>query len=156
VVLINKFTDYKYQDKVTNSVNKDDFVVVLGDIDDKNNLVARRVVKMAQPNQDLTKYILGQVKSASLSGILITQVNGQDLAVSVSKNTDYQLGQKAASLKNISEGDKIIAIGPIKPETGNLDANFVYIYPNPNTPSPSPSNTASPSVTPKSSQKKSP
>lgn len=148
-VLINKFTDYQYQGKVTKSISQDDFVVALGDIDDKGNLDAKRVVKMTQPPQDLTKYILGTVKDASASAILVTSKDGKDQGVDISKKTSYQLGEKAASLKNISQGDKVIVVGPIIPETGNVDSRFIYIFPDPNTPSP----TASASATTKASKK---
>ena len=144
IVLIDKFTNYQYQGKVSTSVSKDDFVVALGDIDDKNNLVARAIVKMPEPPQDLTKYILGKVETASASGILMTQENGRNLGVTVSRNTDYQMSGKTASSKSVAEGDKIIAVGPIVPESGELSAGFIYIYPNP-----FPSQTASASAKPK-------
>ncbi len=126
-VLINKFTTYDYTGKVTKSINTDDFVVALGDLDDKSNLVAKRVVKEPKPNQTPIIYFWGKVTEASSSGMI---VQGKDKTqnVSLNKDTIYQAGDKNASSKSLEKDEMVVAVGSIDAKSQDLIAQFVYIF----------------------------
>lgn len=140
-VIINKFTDYGYTGKVTRSINTDDFVVALGDLDDKSNLVAKRVVKEPLPDSTPIIYFWGKVTEASSSGMLV-QGKDKNLNVSLNKDTSYQLGDKNSTSKSLEKDENVVAVGAIDAKTQYLIAQFIYIFPQTATPSPSASASA--------------
>lgn len=126
IVLINQYTDYQIKTK-NQKISQDDFIIALGDLDDKGNLVARRVIKTIAPDTDLTQYVWGRIGSVSSSSITLTTKDSKAINVLVSHDTTYQLGKNEGSITDVTQNKFLIAVG--EPKGDNLTARFIYLIP---------------------------
>lgn len=123
--LIDKFTDYEYGN-LKESINKDDFVVALGDIDDKGNLLARRVVKQIPPVENAAQYVFGTIETASQSAVLIKEKDSSEGNFLINSDTNFKSDSGDFSVRSLTKDQTIILVAnPGK--SGTLIARFIYL-----------------------------
>ncbi len=107
-----------------------DFISALGDLDDKNNLVAKKIIKSEAPKWvEKIQFEWGQIVSKSDPYINLKNKDGHDLKILTSSNTDYFLGSEEASLLDAKEGKFLIVRA--KPGENIWPADFIYFLPRP-------------------------
>lgn len=128
-----------------------DYLIALGEIDDKNNLVARKVLVTVRPQELEQKIIWGEIalvqkdilnfkpKESTLSGLL------------VDKNTNIASTSKDLSLTDIKEGTIVVAVGTQRQD--KLQTRFITVIANKTIKLPK-SAVASSSATPSAVKKK--
>jgi hypothetical protein len=155
IITVNQDTLFSGKTKTTlKSLNNDDYVVGLGDIDDTGVLTARKVIKLGSPTQTAVQTVWGQVVGISDTEVTITTKEGKTITVSFGKNTDFKYGEEESSVNDVRMNKGIIAVGS-SPKSGYINARLVYIQPysssyTPKAITPSPvkaTPTASPSAT---------
>ncbi len=117
LVITSNFTDYNYGGLQT-SINKDNFVVALGDLDDKGNLVAKKIVKRTPPNLPPAQYLWGKVLSASSSGMMVALKDNSQKALSINSDTNFKSSPKE---------NQIIITVAVPGKTGTLLARTIYL-----------------------------
>lgn len=145
VVLVNSFTDYSTSSKkLSQTVGNGDFIIALGDVDDKGNLAAKKVIKSTPPDDPTFQSASGKV--VSIDGLTIT-VDGKDKPekITTSWNTNFYSGSDEIALSNIKTDRFVVAIG--EKTDDDIKARFVYLMPEEQIPTPKPS--ASSSASPK-------
>ena len=128
-ILINEYTEYLDKGKKFkfSNLEEKDYVVALGDMDDKNNLVAKKIEY--QSSAPLIKHISwGQVQSVSGNIINLKLKDDQKLTVYISSNTSYYLGPKESSLSQVGKNTFVVITGNLR-EDKSLRASFVYTIP---------------------------
>ncbi|MBI4040064.1 hypothetical protein HY389_01780 [Candidatus Daviesbacteria bacterium] len=129
IVNINDFTDFYSGDQKTNlkTLNTDDYVAALGDVDETGVLTARRVVKLKQPSSFDRVVLWGYVTQITDSTITLKPVNNQLQTFAVDKTTSYQMGKNNTDFTAIRQNKAVIVVG-FKSDKINK-ARFIYILP---------------------------
>lgn len=148
-VLTNQYTDYQYQGKLTKKISQDDYIIALGDINDKGEVVARRIVKTTPPKNTPLVIFWGKVTDASASGFNARTTDNNLKGVNLDKKTNILLGNQPGKVENLESQRAVIVSG--FEQSGIVQARFVYIFPNlkPKPKIASPSGLASKSASPK-------
>ncbi len=132
MILVNEYTDYQDQTKTKKTplslklLAKDDYIVALGDIDDKNNLTAKKIIKMEKP-KNTNKVIWGQIQSANNPIITIKGVNSQKINITTTDNTTFSLGNNEASFIDAKINKFLVVSGPSTDD--KITANYIYLIP---------------------------
>lgn len=132
-VLVNEYTDYRIKAKGVSSLKdlaKDDLIAALGDIDDKNNLNAKRIVKLSKiplATESGKVIYFGEVMSKNEPFINIKLKDGSKTIQSLSK-TVIRRGSEEAVFGDIKNNKPIAVVGNMR---GNrqIEAKFIYIVP---------------------------
>lgn len=133
-VLTNEYTDFKSKFKIQSSklkikdFSKDDYIIASGDIDDKNILNAKQVVKTQPLASDSAKAIWGQIQSLSNSNIIIKDKDDQKRVIRTSAPTVFLLGSEEASVLDAKIDKFLVAKGKIL-QDNSIQARFVYFIP---------------------------
>lgn len=150
----DEYTEYiSAGKKITlKDIKADDYIAALGDIDDKNTLKAKRIVKLTKPKESTSKLIWGQIETATNPNITLKTQDSKNIQVTTSSNTIFFLGIAESSFLDAKSGKFLIARGELSGNT--LKATYVYYIPamgyiKPEKKVASQSATASPSATPK-------
>lgn len=150
-VSINEFTEY-FDDKdrkiTIKNISVENAVAALGDINDKEVLTAKRIIKLASAAAEEKQVVGGTVTTVDPQSLSLKGADGQTTTVPLSAQTTYQFGDQEALRSDIKLGKQVIAV------LVNEKTRFVYIVPTADS-SPAPK-VASPSATPKTSAKPSP
>ncbi len=123
----NEFTEYAtVKGKATaKDMRTDDYIVALGDIDDKGNLAAKRVIKIAEPKQDKQTF-WGQVKKITGNN-LILKAKKEDISVVLDPEVAFFYGNQEASSSAMGINSQVIVTGY---QTGKvINSSYVYIIP---------------------------
>lgn len=129
-MLINQYTNYFTESKKPiKGVKTGDFIVALGDVDDKNNLVAKKIIKTSKPDFSPPSYLMCKVMSINSSSFNCLGKNNQTQLVATSSNTLYQAGLREASASALESNRFIIATGELDNKKVFL-ARFIYLTPN--------------------------
>lgn len=117
-------------------IDNEDFIVGLGDLDDKNRLAAKKIIKLAFLPKDRAKFVWGQVKSVNNTTITLEGKDKQKILVTViAQNSSYTSGNdEEASFSDIKVNKHIIAKGKFNDAKGEnapkvLQSDFIYIIP---------------------------
>lgn len=136
------------QGKVTfKNLAVDDFVIVLGDVDDKEVLLAKRIIKTQALKIDEKKIMFGKIASVNKTTVTVLNKEDQQINFNYDTKTKIKLSGKDGTSKDIKVGQNIIAV-LLTLKDGSLKARFVYLIPDPSLITPTLSPNASP--TPKS------
>lgn len=132
LVSLNEYTEYTSNVKSKTKFNAktlavEDYVAVLGDVDDNEVLTAKKVIKLAPPQKKEKQLILGQVISLSDQNLNLQTKDGQRLLITVDKKTNYQAGKLKGKLNDVQLNQQIIVVG--EGSTNTLQARFIYILP---------------------------
>lgn len=128
---------------------KGNFVVAMGDIDDKGVLNAKKVKKLNWEAQKLKQTIWGQVISTSGVAMDLRSKDEKTFSILFDENTVWNFGGKDGSSKDMEVGKSLAVIASYDGE--KLLAKYVYLIPE--TGYFKKQKTASPSATAKSSVK---
>ncbi len=128
-IRINEYTTYKVKTKGESSI-KDlkvgDYVAALGDVDDNNQLNAKRIDKLAANKEYKKKLVWGTVKSVLNDTVTVATMSGQLTTINTANYTDYQLNDTEATLSDIQANRQIISV--VTPSTNEkLMANHILI-----------------------------
>ncbi|MBI3486330.1 hypothetical protein HY025_05335 [Candidatus Daviesbacteria bacterium] len=138
VILVNDYTVYEIQTSINShkksskttlaDFTKDDYIVGLGDVDDKNNLVAKKIIKLDQPSEDSKKMLWGQVQSVTSSTINLKDKDNQTQTLVVSSSADIFGGSDEANLSDIKPSKFLVGVGILN-SNKILKADYIYIIP---------------------------
>lgn len=98
------------------TLETEDYIAALGDIDDTGVLTAKKIILLPTPKLSTKTYMWGKVVSKDLKLATLLDRNQKNIAVSFSLDTDFKVG------------DFIIAIGT-KNKNDIFEAEFVYVIP---------------------------
>lgn len=161
-VILNEYTIYQSKGKTATGSLKDfnveDYIVAIGDVDDQNKLIAKKVIKTVRKTSN-KKIFWGQVQSLTSGQINLKGVDGNLTVVPTSK-TLYYLGNEEASIVDAKKDKFLVAVGTTPSSKESMAASMIYYIPStgyfkPEKKVASPSGTTSPSATPKSTKKSS-
>lgn len=134
VILINEYTEYfnKLTGKKKASLDiKDlrvnDFVVALGDVDEKNELKAKLLIKTQALATDSSKLVWGVIESASGGQITVKTRENKQQIIQTSGSTNFVLGNEESSILDAKKGKVLAAKGKMNGD--RLTARFVYFIP---------------------------
>lgn len=151
-VITNEYTDFSSQTK-TQKISSGDFIVALGDLNDANELVAKKVIKIPAPKEASVSAYFGKVILKGPTGITVTDKDSKKLNININSDTSYQIGKDTADFSDVSISKTIISVGS-KDDNGEISARFIYILLNKTqttsaSPSASPAKTSSGSASKK-------
>lgn len=131
----------------------DDRVAALGDVDDKNNLVAQRLVYLDNFASNSAQLVYGQIQKSTGNTITIQTKDGQTKNLTTNSQTNFFLGNNEASILDAKVEQNLLTRATLQKD-GSLKARFIYFIPSmgftkPIEKSPTPPKSASPSATPK-------
>ena len=136
---IKDYTDYLGGGKLTfKNLAVGDFVVVLGDVDDKETLLAKRIIKTQALKVNDRQVVFGQIISADKKTLAIKDKKDQQITFSFDSKTKIKISGKNGTSKDLKAGQKITAV-LIKGLGGIFKARFIYLFPDPATITPTPS-----------------
>ncbi len=148
-ILLNAYTVYQsdakkviknpklsdiFKEELKGASSSTTLVAALGDVDDKNILTAKKVIKFNSfKGFPMISFTWGQVKSNNASSITIVNKDGKDVKILVSQNIDTSQIQ----------ANKYVVVSGELDEDQDFNADFIYIIEGsmlkPNTKSASPS-----------------
>ncbi len=142
----NEYTDFPKTKIVIG-----DYLIALGEIDDKNSLVARKVLVSLPPPELETKIIWGQILSVQKDLLKFKAKEATLSALLLDKNTLITSPTKDLTLSDIKEGTIVVAIGTQKADL--LQTRFIDVIANKTLKLPKGA-TATQSATPAATKKK--
>ena len=157
IIKVDEFTEVlgaKNKQIELDTLEADDNVAALGDFDDKNNLVAQKLIFLENYASNSARLVWGKIQKTSGQTITITTKSGDTENITVNTNTNYFLGNEEASILD-AKVEKQMAARVIQQKNGTLLARFIYFIPSmgftkPDKDAPTPSTKpASPSASPK-------
>lgn len=124
-ITTDQYTDFEYGKGLKHSIGKGDYVVGLGDVDDKGNLVAKKVIKQDPPDNLVVSW--GRVKSSSSSAIIVEDQNRRDFAIRPNISTSFQFGNDQGSIKDVEVNRSVIFSG-FENKDKSIQARFIYVF----------------------------
>ena len=123
---LNEFTEILSKGKKIKNVALGDYVAALGDIDEVDNLIAKKIIKLT-PSSPAPKTIFGKVLNIDSKNIIIQNKEKQNVNLLVNADTTYKSASaKEVGIKDITPGREIIIVAtPAKSEV--LQTRFIYI-----------------------------
>lgn len=137
VIKYNEYTNYhpinakkgsKLRPPKPEDFSAGDFVVALGDLDDKSVLAAKKIVDSKETQRQESAFVWGQIESVKLPVIVIKQKDGSLQTITTGAKTAYFLGIEEASFADAKLG-KSLAGRVIKDKSGQMTAGFIYFIP---------------------------
>lgn len=114
------------------TLEENDKVAALGDMDDKNNLVARKVIFMESASWRIATQsavaVWGQIAKTTGSAITLKDNSGQNQTIITNNQTIFLLGNNEAAIQDAKPEKFMVARG-IRLKDGSLRARFVYLIP---------------------------
>lgn len=109
-----------------------DNIAALGDVDDKNNLVAQRLVFLEPTSWRIAsssaQLVWGQIQKSSGSVITVKTREGETENVSTNSQTAFFLGNNEASTID-AKVEKHLVVRGTRLKDGSLRAKFIYFIP---------------------------
>lgn len=105
-----------------------EFLIALGDLDDKNVLVAKKIIESKEVQGQDSGFVWGQIESVKQPVIVIKKKDGGFQPVSTGVKTVYFLGTEEATIADAKLG-KTLAGRVLKDKNGQLTAGFIYFIP---------------------------
>lgn len=140
VVLVNDYT--VFQNDVTpvkkgakpksltlDDLQKDDFVVALGDVDDKNELNAKKIIKIKKFAPVQKEVVWGQIQDLLGNTMTVKTKDNQKKTIVSSGQTTFYLGNEESSLKDAKAGKFLVASGAKGKDGETIVANHIYLIP---------------------------
>ena len=131
----------------------DDRIAALGDVDDKNNLIAQRLVYLDNFASNSAQLIYGQIQKSAANTITIQARDGQTKNLTTNAQTNFFLGNNEASILDAKVEQSLLTRATLQKD-GSLKARFIYFIPStgfnkPIEKSTTPTKSALPSASPK-------
>lgn len=154
-----KIVKYDEFTKILGSKNKeiqidtlevDDRIAALGDVDDKNNLVAQRLVYLESFASNSAQLVWGQIQKSSGNIITVKTQSGGTKNLITNAQTNFFLGNEESSILDAKVEKFLVARATLQKD-GSLKPRFIYFIPSMGFTKPiekSSTKSASPSATP--------
>jgi hypothetical protein len=114
IVRVNEYTSYSSNVSQTltslSQISVNDFMVALGDVDDKNTLVAKKVLRDKPTLTTQNPPLFATIKSTTDSAITITTQDKKQLDLTISASILFKLTSKKALITDLLIGKAIIYI----------------------------------------------
>lgn len=104
-----------------------DYIASLGDVDDKESLIAKRIVKVKKPSV-LPATFWGQINSVSNSTITIQSRDGNKISISTTPQTLFSLGREEASINDVKV-NKFLSGVSTQIKDNKTEAKYIYLIP---------------------------
>lgn len=109
-----------------------DNIAALGDFDDRNNLVAQRLVFLESDSwrtaSNSAQMVWGQIQKSQGSSITLKTKSGEVENISINSQTQFFLGSEEASI-NDAKVEKNLIARTTRQKDGSLRARFIYFIP---------------------------
>lgn len=129
IINLNPDTQYSGKSKTTlKTLNNDDYIASLGDIDDTGILTARKIIKLSSLTNKNLQTIWGLVVGISDNEVTITNKVGKTVTIQFDKKTDFKFGDKRSSISDVKMNKGVVAVGT-SPKNGFITARLIYIQP---------------------------
>lgn len=130
IVKVNEYTLYQEESNSKAKVDltdleTDDFLASLGDVDDKNILNAKKIVRLRNSAAETKATVWGMVQNVNVNKISILRAGGKEFTVTLSSQTNIMLGSEEATIQDISQNKIIVVYG--KTSSNALNADYIYI-----------------------------
>jgi len=152
-VRYDEFTEargLKNKEIKVDTLERGDKIAALGDVDDKNTLIAQRLVFLERFASGSAELVWGQIQKTQGSTITLKTKSGQTENVVTTSQTNFFLGTNEASI-NDAKVEKHLLIRATRQKNNTLVARFIYFIPSMGFLKPDTSNslikTSSPSAT---------
>lgn len=128
-LILNEYTEFQTAKKKPNLA---DFeikmpIVAIGDIDDKGNLVARKVIKLKDEELNSKIALRGIIETINGNKIVIKLNSAEKITLNISAKTLINLGGSESNSSEIKISKTVIASGILKDNI--LKTSFIYIIP---------------------------
>jgi hypothetical protein len=134
------------------TLEADDNIAALGDIDDKNNLVAQKLIFLENFASNSAQLVWGQVQKSQGSTIIVKTKDGQTKNLITNAQTQFFLDNNEASIAD-AKVEQFLLARATPQKDGSLKARFIYFIPSMGFTKPieksSTPKTSSPSASPK-------
>lgn len=110
------------------TLEENDNIAALGDVDDKNNLVAQRLVYLENFASNSAQLVWGQIEKTAGSSITLKDRSGEKRAIATTAQTVFYLGNNEASIQDAKPEKFMVARGT-RLKDGSLRARFIYFIP---------------------------
>lgn len=110
------------------SLEESDTVAALGDMDDKNNLVAQRIIYLNNFASASAQLVWGQIQKTSGSTVIIKNQAGETENIITNNQTEFFLGNEEASLED-AKPEKHLVARTTRNKDGSLRSSFIYFIP---------------------------
>ena len=129
-VIVNEYTTFesKARKPSLDDLDKNDYIAALGDMDDKNNLVAKKIVWLTKPSENTKSFFWGQVQAINGVTLIIKNRDDQKINIFTNSNTSFGVGDDEASFSDIKVSKFLSGVGTGDIKNG-LQANFIYLIP---------------------------
>lgn len=122
-IITNEYTDLPKKEILLG-----DYLIALGEIDDKNNLVARKVIVPTTPQEPDRRVVWGQIISVEKEVLKIRPKESTLSALLLDSDTIITSASKDLTLTDIKEGTIVVAVGTQK--AGSLQTRFINVLAN--------------------------
>ncbi len=145
-IIINEYTVFEtFSDEpALSDIEIEDYIVALGDLDDKGNLVAKKIIEIEKPQEQSKSFYTGEILDIVSSTITLKTKSGEKNII-VSGVTIYGVGTDEAVFEDLNIGKRIVAVG-VPNEEEIMRADYIYLMPSGKA-IPLPTKEASPSAT---------
>lgn len=110
------------------TLEPDDKIVALGDMDDKNNLVAQRLIYLDNFASSSAVLVWGQIQKTTGPTITIKDKSGNTINLLTNSQTQFFLGNSEASIADSKVEQKLLARGT-QLKDGSIRPRFIYFIP---------------------------
>ena len=110
------------------TLEADDKIAALGDVDDKGILIAQRLVFLENLASNSAQLIWGQIQKSSGSFITIKTKDDQTETLTTNSQTQIFLGNNEATLSDVKV-EKHLLTRATRQKDGTLRARFIYFIP---------------------------
>lgn len=136
-ILTNDYTVYQNKSiKATKKnalslkdLQENDFVVALGDIDDRSILTAKKIIKFTPvpgyPGQT-TQAVLGYIESYSPTSMSLKTTDNKKLTLKITNGTSVNLGNEESALSSLKPNQLVAAVTE---SSSSANLRFIYILP---------------------------
>lgn len=108
-------------------IAKDNTVVVLGDVDDRGVMTAKKVIRIPKREKVEPKFLWGQIQQVSNGTIKILNKDNKALNIPTTGNTLFKLGQEESSLADAKV--KKFLVAHMTGKEGAETAKYIYYIP---------------------------
>lgn len=106
----------------------DDKIAALGDVDDKNNLVAQRLIYLENFASNSAVLLWGQIQKTSGNVITVKTQSGDTKNLITNFQTNFFLGNEEASILD-TKVEKFLVARALTQKDGSLKARYIYFIP---------------------------
>lgn len=129
IININEYTEFVGGTKLKKfnfaSLEIESYLAALGDIDETEVLIAKRVIKLEPVNEEKMQITFGKIVLLGEENFTIKTLDNKNSNFTANAKTVYQLGRKKADFEDIKLNKPIVVVS-----SGDLTkARFVYIFP---------------------------